>query len=141
MALELRLLDNAIGNIPATTVAVLDILLSRKIAEIENASNVAKPDCNDATDMIAFDVALVALPEINDCAVLSELLDNDALPLVNTVDGLSTLTDTVARPEVELLVPIERMVSVVANPEVVVVTGRVTLDATVALAKRSDDTS
>jgi len=44
VALELRLLDNAIGNIPATTVAVLDILLSRKIAEIENASNVAKPD-------------------------------------------------------------------------------------------------
>ena len=94
--LELRLLDNAIGKIPATTVAVLDILLSRKIAEMENESNVAKPDCNDATDMIASDVTLVALPEINDCAVLTELLDNDALPLANTADGLSAFTTTVA---------------------------------------------
>ena len=75
---------------------MLDILLSRKIAEVEIASNVAKPDCNDATDMIAFDVSLVALPEIDDCAVLSELLDNDALLLANTVDGRSAFTDTVA---------------------------------------------
>jgi len=69
---------------------------ARNIAEAAKDSSVAKPDWNDLADMIASTTTLVALAEINDCAVLSELLDNDALPLVNTVDGLSTLTDTVA---------------------------------------------
>jgi hypothetical protein len=69
---------------------------ARNIAEAAKDSSVAKLDWDDLADMIASTTTLVALAEINDCAVLSELLDNDALPLVNTVDGLSTLTDTVA---------------------------------------------
>jgi len=47
-------------------------------------------------DISASAITLVALPEIDDCAVLSELLDNDAFPLANTADGLSTFTETVA---------------------------------------------
>ena len=47
-------------------------------------------------DISASAITLVALPEIDDCAVLSELLDNDALLLANTADGRSAFTDTVA---------------------------------------------
>ena len=57
------------------------------------------------------------------------------------MEGRSTLTETVAWPEVEILAPNDRIISVVANPEVVVVTGLVTLDATVAKAENEDDTS
>ena len=96
VALELRLLDNSNGDVAAVNVALPDMSTARNIAEAAKDSSVAKPDWDDLADMIASATTLVALAEIDDCAVLSELLDNDALLLANTADGRSAFTDTVA---------------------------------------------
>ena len=89
-------------------------------------------------DISASAITLVALPEINDCAVLSELLDNDALALADTEDGRSAFTDAVAWPDIVAVAPIERIDSIVANAEVDVVTGLVTLEVNVALDDNAD---